>query len=175
MASSSDGWLIDCRQLYALADSLSVDSSEMRKAFHRGIMRAGSIVKKQAASNLRAVDYNGNLISNADFLANAILLKVWRSNRGALIALLDNRKVKIRFKGNTYRNPSFILRFINAGTAERYTRTGGRFRVPAGRGRMVQKPFFSTAVQQKLAEAQNSIEANITEAIRRIASKRQKP
>lgn len=170
------GWLVDAHQLYNMLDELDLNNKDFNKALRGAFNKSSRLIKVEAAKNLKQVSYDGGTIRNADFLSKAINILVYKSGRGAKIGLFDNRKSTIRYKGDTYKNPAYILRWINSGTDVRSVKVAGYYKkkLPINRGSMPSRPFFATAVQSKLNEAQDALENNIQNEIIKIANKKRR-
>ena len=143
---------------------LDFNSSEMKRAINRGLSISANIVKKQGIANLMTVEY-GKPLANADFLSKGISMGLWRKTRGATIGLFQRRDT-VTFKGQKYKNPSYLLRWIDAGTSVRKTKMG------YNRGVLGAKHFFSDAVEQSGSIAAENLADNVAKAIERIAAKR---
>ena len=84
---------------------------------------------------------------------------------GATIGLFQRRDT-VTFKGQKYKNPSYLLRWIDSGTTQRKTKKG------KNRGTLAAKYFFRTAIEQTGVKAANELETNILNSIDKIANKR---
>ena len=143
---------------------LDFNSSEMKRAINRGLSISANIVKKQGIANLMTVEY-GKPLANADFLSKGISMGLWRKTRGATIGLFQRRDT-VTFKGQKYKNPSYLLRWIDSGTTQRKTKKG------KNRGTLAAKYFFRTAIEQTGVKAASELETNILNSIDKIANKR---
>lgn len=171
---ANEGWLVDAHQLYQMLDELDLNNKDFNKALRGAFNKSSRLIKAEAARNLKQVSYDGGTIRNAAFLSKAINILVYKSGRGAKIGLFDNRKSTIRYKGDTYTNPAYILRWINSGTDVRVLKGRGKYPAGTNRGAMPVRPFFAMAVQSKYNEAQDALESNIQNEIIKIANKKRK-
>ncbi len=161
----NEGLLIDSKQVLQLFDELDMSHSDMRKAVNSGLRRAGNIITRQAKNNLKSVQYDGKNLANVGLLQAGVNILVWKKQRGATIGLIDNRKAKIKYKGGEYKNPAYLLRWINAGTKHRKTGKG------YNRGMLSAKSFFSDAVSQTSSQAEQTFMEAVNKAIVRISNK----
>lgn len=166
------GWLIDCHQMYQLLDDLDLKNKDLNMAFRRALSKSSKLIKKEASTRLRQVTYESGPINNPGLLSAAINVLVYKSGRGASVGLFDNRKSTIRYKGKTYENPAYILRWINCGTQVRRLKGRGKYPHGTNRGQMEERPFFATAAQDKHKEAQDILNDNIENEIIKIANKK---
>ena len=121
-----------------------------RTAVKAGMRRSLNIIKKKAVANYKAA-YPGS------DRYKYIHAKVYRTGTGAMIDLLF-------LKGNKEARP-YVLKFQNAGSKERGTKTGYY------RGVMPASHFFSEAVESTKSQAQNELMRNVNEAIIKKARK----
>lgn len=169
--ADNGGWLIDARQLYTLIDDLALSNKDLNKAMKKALSSSSRMIQTEAKKNLRSVSYKGGPIGNADFLSRGVNVLVYRSARTAKIGLFDNRKVTINYRGGKYKNPAYILRFIELGTGLRKLKGRGKYRF-GKRGILEARPFFAPAVEAKYKTAQDILESNIEKEIIKIANKK---
>ena len=167
----SEGVIIDASEFYKLADDLDVNGKEMSRAIKSGFRKSANIITRQAKQNLKSVYYSGKKLNNIDLLNKGVNIAIWKKGNGATVGLIDNLKSTIKYKGGEYRNPAYLLRWINQGTRERYTKQG----IGGGnkfRGMMMPRPFFDEAINQAKDRAEETLTENINNAIKRIAAKK---
>lgn len=169
--ADNDGWLIDARQLYTLIGDLDLSNKDLNKAIKKAMSSSSRMIQTEAKKKLRNVSYKEGPIGNADFLSRGVNIQVYRSGRTAKIGLFDNRKVTISYRGEKYKNPAYILRFIESGTARRELKGRGKYRY-GNRGILESRPFFAPAVEAKYKAAQDILESNIEKEITKIANKK---
>lgn len=154
---------VDSNKINALFNELNLDNKDRKKAIKATLRKSASIIRKQAQTNLvnaiPATRTAGVGKGGIRFkpLKNEINIAVYRNASGARIDLLDRRKPNSR---------AYMLKFFNSGTTDRATKKG------ANRGNIKATNFFSDAVNTKQKEAENSLEKDITDMIKRIASKK---
>ncbi|RHJ76224.1 hypothetical protein [Parabacteroides sp. AM08-6] len=168
----NEGWLIDAHQMYRMIDDLDLNNKDLKIAFRKALSTSSKLIKKEAATRLGQVVYKSGPIKNSSLLSVAININIYRSGRGATIGLFDNRKSTIRYKGETYKNTAYILRWINSGTKIRLLKGRGKYPRDTNRGKMEEKPFFETAVRVKIKDAQDILNDNIEKEIVKIANKK---
>lgn len=170
--SDNGGWLIDAHQLYRLIDDLDLSNRDMNRAMKKALAVSSRIIQVEAKKNLKGVSYKNGGIKNAGFLSKGIATAVYKSGRGANIGLFDNRKSTVSYRGGKYKNPAYILRFIELGTAVRELKGRGKYKKGTNRGVLEAKPFFSSAVQSKHKAAQDLLNDGIEKEIIKIANKK---
>ena len=169
-----NGWLIDAHQMYMMCDDLDLDSKDMNRAFRIALSVSSNMIKKDAANRLFAVSYKGGSLKNASFLQNGISVRVWKSGKGSKIGMTSRKDVRV--KKTVYKNPAFILRWIQNGTQQRFVlqKHTQWFKrgFPINRGQLEPRPFFSDAVAATQPAAQNALETNISNSLIKIANKK---
>lgn len=186
---------VDTSRINELFDRLNMSDKEAKNAIRRSLRESGNLVKNQTVADLKMVrNKDGSSLKWAG-LVNFLRVAVYRDASGVVVTGLDQRKKtneKLEKQG-IKKNPSFILRFINQGTKERYARryklkkvrkkglhyqkpgTGQRERNGNGlryRGHIRASWFFTTAWESKKDEAMSRLEDGIIRHIEKIASKR---
>lgn len=151
--------VVDVDKINRLLSQLN--DKEAKKAVKSALRKSALIIRKQAQQNLVAsFPVTKSPITKKGVaykpLKNEINIAVYRNASGARIDLLDRRKPGSR---------AFVLKFIELGTTERATNKG------ANRGNMKASYFFKGAVNAKMAEAENSLEQNIIDAINKVVDK----
>lgn len=154
--------IVDVEKINRLLTQLN--DKEAKKAIKAALRKSILVIRKGAQSNLVSLFPNANKpVTKGGIthkpLKNDINIAVYRNASGARIDLLDKRKKDSR---------SYILRFIELGTAERATKKG------ANRGNMKAYNFFGDAVTAKKTEAESMLEQNIVDAIKKIVNKNKK-
>ena len=168
------GWLIDAHQLYRLIDDLDLSNKDLNRAMKKALSSSSRMIQTETKKNLRGVSYKGGGLQNAAFLSRGVNVLVYKSGRGANVGLFDNRKATVKYKGDKYKNPAYILRWINSGTDVRSVEVSGYYKkkLPINRGSLVERPFFTTAVQAKYTAAQDTLSDNIDKELIKIANKK---
>lgn len=155
---------VDSSKINALFNELNLENKDRKKAIKAALRKSASIIRKQAQNNLvsavPATQTKGErkvkgVVKVFKPLKDEIHLKVFRDANGARVDLYDGRKKDSR---------AFLLKFFNSGTKER---TKGH-----NRGSINATNFFTNAVSSKRDEAANTLEQNITDMIKKVASKK---
>lgn len=151
---------VDAKKVNELLAALN--DKEAKKAIKAGLRKSAGIIRKQAQKNLVAVAPGAAHSSTKGGvtykpLKNEINIAVYRNASGARVDLLDKRR-----KGSR----AFMLKFFEAGTKERATNKG------ANRGSINASYFFKQAVEAKKSEAEQSLERNILESIKKVIAKK---
>lgn len=170
MADNS-GWLIDAHQLYRMIDDLDLSNKDLNRAMRKALASSSRMIQTETKRNLQGVSYKDGAIKNAAFLSRGVNTLVYKSGRGASIGLVDNRKVTVRYKGGKYKNPAYILRFIELGTDKRQVKGRGMYRF-GNRGVLEARPFFAPAVQAKYKAAKDILNDGIEKELIKIANKK---
>lgn len=155
---------VDAKEVDAMFVRLDFNSKEMKKAVSSGLARSSNVIKKQGIVNLRSVAYKQPL-PETGLLSKGISVGLWRKAAGSTIGLFQKRTA-VTYQGKKYKNPSYLLRWIDAGTSVRKTKKG------YNRGVLGAKHFFSDAVEQSGSIAAENLADNVAKAIERIAAKR---
>lgn len=160
----------------------NIQPTKLRTALRAGLRKSLNIITKQAKKNLKGVTKNYNRGSNkwGLKLIKGIVTKIYKKSES---------KYKItgvsEIIGQGKKNSDFRLKFFELGTVDRYIKNkstkpyahkkgykknvfGKKSTNGFGyRGRMKATPFFSTAVNSKKAEVEQSMEKNFQEALER--------
>ena len=170
---------VDAKDVMRMLSELKLTDKETKKAFKGGFRKSAGIIQRQARANLKGAHTKSGTI-NASSLLRFIRISVYKNGRGANVTALplNSRQAgKLNRKG--IKDKSFILRFFEGGTDERWTETKRRNGVVKGviktknyRGRITKTEFFARAVQAKQKEAEQNIHKFVSEQIERIAKKR---
>lgn len=143
---------VDADRLNKMLDRLT--SADTKKAMRQGIRKSASLIRNQAARNLKA-SINTTGKGGSKPLTKEITLRMYKGASGALIGIVDKRVANSR---------AFMLKFFNSGTKER--------RRGHNRGTIEPNYFFSNAVRDKSGEAFQMLEKNILDSIKKIADKK---
>lgn len=171
---------VDASQVRQLLKDLGLDNKETIKAFRGGFLRAATIIQRQAKTNLKNVTTKSGTLKSHQLLAY-IRKAVYKDGKGVYVtALPDNRaSTSKRLKKKGIKNKSFVLRFFEGGTEERWTETKRRkfgikgvIKTRNYRGRIQPTNFFSNAVKSKQKEAEQQVNRMIVERINQIVKKR---
>lgn len=170
---------VDARGVLRLISDLNLTEAETRKAFRGGYLKAANIIQKQAKTNLKEVQTKSGTLK-ADELTRYVRKGIYLSGRGAYItALPSTRKQARRLAKKGIADKSFILRFFEGGTEERWAETKRRKGVVKGviktknyRGRIDASHFFARAVMQRQKEAEGLVCKIIVERINQIVRER---
>lgn len=151
---------VDAKKVNELLAALN--DQEAKKGIKAGLRKSAGIIRKQAQKNLVAVAPGAAHSSTKGGvtykpLKNEINIAVYRNASGARVDLLDKRR-----KGSR----AFMLKFFEAGTKERATKK------EANRGSINASYFFKSAVQAKKSEAEQSLERNILDSIKKVIAKK---
>lgn len=170
--ADNGGWLIDAHQLYRMLDDLDLSNKDLNRAMRKALASSTRMIQTETKKNLRGVSYKGGSLQNAAFLSKGVNTLVYKSGRGASIGLFDNRKATVSYKGSKYKNPAFLLRFIEQGTNKRELKGRGKYPRGTNRGVLEARPFFAPAVQAKYKAAQDILNDNIEKELIKIANKK---
>ena len=151
---------INTDELFQMFEEIDPSGRIVKRMINHGLSQGGKIISEAAKKNLSSVSYKGPLPST-DYLALGVSMGLWRKTRGATIGLYM-RKDTVSYKGVKLKNPSYINRWINSGTAVRKTSKG------YNRGRMEARPFFNTAVSANVNAAAERVSATIAEDFNKL-------
>lgn len=154
---------VDAKKVNELLSALN--DQQAKKAIKAGIRKSAGIIRKQAQGNLVASVPGAKRSSSGHKpLKNEINIAVYRNASGARIDLLDKRRKESR---------AFMLRFFEGGTKKRELTGKKKSRYPIGtnRGSINASYFFKLAVDAKKSEAEQSLERNIIESIKKVIAK----
>lgn len=147
---------VDAKKVNELLTALS--DQEAKKGIKSGLRKSAGLIRKQAQKNLvSAFPGTGRSRTGRKPLKNEINIAVYRNASGARVDLLDKRR-----KGSR----AFMLKFFEAGTKERATKK------EANRGSINASYFFKSAVEAKKGEAEQSLERNILDSIKKVIAKK---
>lgn len=170
---------VDAKDVMRMLSDLKLTDKESKRAFKGGFRKAAGLIQRQARANLKGAQTKSGTF-NASSLLRFIRVSVYKDGRGANVSALPlTQKQAGKMKRKGIKDKSFILRFFEGGTDERWTETKRRNGVVKGviktknyRGRITKTEFFSKAVKSKQKEAEQNIHRFISEQIERIAKKR---
>lgn len=171
---------VDTREVLNLLKNLNLDTKETNKAFRGAFMKAGTIIQRQAKQNLKSVTTKSGTLKSAS-LVNFVRKAVYKDGRGVYVTALPDLRgsTSKRLAKKGLKNKSFVLRFIESGTEERWAGTKRRNGTIKGviktknyRGRIQASNFFSRAVSSKQKEAEQNLNRMIKEHINKIVKKR---
>lgn len=185
---------VDTSRINELFDRLNMSNKEAKNAIRRSLRESGNIVKNQTVADLKMVRNKDGSSLKWTNLVNFLRVAVYRDASGVLVTGLDQRKkTNEKLEKQGIKNLSYILRFINQGTKERYARryklkegrkrglhyqkTGAGQRERKGnglryRGHIRASWFFTTAWESRKDEAMSRLEDGIIRHIEKIASRR---
>lgn len=147
---------VDAKKVNELLTALN--DQEAKKGIKSGLRKSAGVIRKQAQNNLvSAFPGTGRSRTGRKPLKNEINIAVYRNASGARVDLLDKRR-----KGSR----AFMLKFFEAGTKERATKK------EANRGSINASYFFKSAVEAKKGEAEQSLERNILDSIKKVIAKK---
>lgn len=147
---------VDAKKVNELLAALN--DQEAKKGIKSGLRKSAGLIRKQAQKNLvSAFPGTGRSRTGRKPLKNEINIAVYRNASGARVDLLDKRR-----KGSR----AFMLKFFEAGTKERATKK------EANRGSINASYFFKSAVEAKKGEAEQSLERNILDSIKKVIAKK---
>lgn len=159
---------VDAKKVNELLAALN--DQEAKKGIKSGLRKSAGLIRKQAQSNLvSAFPGTGRSRTGRKPLKNEINIAVYRNASGARVDLLDKRR-----KGSR----AFMLKFFEAGTKKReldgknkLTKKKG-YPIGANRGSINASYFFQSAVEAKKGEAEQSLERNILDSIKKVIAKK---
>ena len=165
---------IDVARVNRLLKELNLSTGESRKALRRGLAASARIIQRQAKSNLNAVKNRASgttLVSNN--LKEWVRYVVYKRTLGFRVHIQESRG------SSKKENPSFLLKFFEEGTDDRFNKKVKKERMFSRRlrkerytGKISASHFFSTASKSKIGEAQSTLQKHIEKHIQKIASKR---
>lgn len=165
---------IDVARVNRLFKELNLSTDESRKALRRGLAASARVIQRQAKSNLNAVKNRASgttLVSNN--LKKWVRYVVYKRTLGFRVHIQESRG------SSKKENPSFLLKFFEEGTDDRFNKKVKKERMFTKRlkkerytGKITASHFFSTASKSKIGEAQSTLQKHIEKHIQKIASKR---
>lgn len=145
---------VDVAKVNALLSQLN--DKDSRKAIKSALRKSAGIIRKEAQRNWVAA------VPDGAKMKKEINLAVFRNATGARVDLLDKRKKDSK---------QFTLKFFDSGTKQREILGRGSVAAGANRGVIQATKFFANAVNSKKSEAENSLEQNIINSIRKVIDK----
>lgn len=165
---------IDVARVNRLFKELNLSTDESRKALRRGLAASARVIQRQAKKNLSAVQNqaSGTPLSTNN-LKKWVRYVVYKRTLGFRVHIQES-------KGSSKKeNPSFLLKFFEEGTDERFNKRikkgrmfSRRLRKERYTGKISASHFFSAASKSKINEAQSTLQKHIEKHIQKIASKR---
>lgn len=165
---------IDVARVNRLFKELNLSTGESRKALRRGLAASARVIQRQAKSNLNAVKNRASgttLVSNN--LKKWVRYVVYKRTLGFRVHIQESRG------SSKKENPSFLLKFFEEGTDDRFNKKVKKERMFTKRlkkerytGKITASHFFSTASKSKIGEAQSTLQKHIERHIQKIANKR---
>lgn len=171
---------VDASQVKRLLKNLNLNDKETQRAFRGGFLKAATIIQRQGKANLKSVSTKSGTLDYKN-LVGFVRKAIYKDGKGAYISALPDirRNTNKRLEKRGLKNKSFVLRFLEGGTEERWAGTKRRNGVLKGviktrnyRGRIQPTYFFSKAISSKKNEAEQSVNRMIVEQINRIVKKR---
>lgn len=165
---------IDVARVNRLFKELNMSTDESRKALKRGLAASARLIQRQAKTNLTAVQNkaSGTPLS-ANNLKKWVRYVVYKRTLGFRVHIQESRG------SSKKENPSFLLKFFEEGTDERFNKKVKKQRMFSRRlrkerytGKISASHFFSTASKSRIGEAQSTLQKYIEKHIQKIASKR---
>lgn len=165
---------IDVARINRLFKELNMNTDEARRALKRGLAASARLIQRQAKTNLGAVhnQASGTLLSTTN-LKKWVRYVVYKRTLGFRVHIQESRG------SSKKENPSFLLKFFEEGTDERFNKRIKKERMFSRRlgkerytGKISASHFFSTASKSKIGEAQSTLQKHIEKHIQKIASKR---
>lgn len=164
---------IDVARVNRLFKELNLSTGESRKALRRGLAASARVIQRQAKSNLNAVKNRASgttLVSNN--LKKWVRYVVYKRTLGFRVHIQESRG------SSKKENPSFLLKFFEEGTDDRYNKKVKKERMFTKRlkkerytGKITASHFFSAASKSKIGEAQSTLQKHIERHIQKIANK----
>ena len=165
---------VDVNRINRMFKELNMSTDESRKALRRGLAASARVIQRQAKANLSTV-YNmaSGTTLNATNLKKWVRYVVYKRTLGFRVHIQES-------KGSSKKeNPSFLLKFFEEGTNDRFNKKVKKERMFTRKlrkerytGRIYASHFFSTASKSKIGEAQSTLQKHIERHIQKIASKR---
>lgn len=165
--------VVDVDKVNRLLKDLKMSTPEARKAIRGALVSSARIIQRQARTNLMSVKNKDGSLLKSENLKGWVRYSVYRGNDG----------VRVHVQQSFFKkwNPSFLLRFFEAGTNDRYNRKlrAGRLKGRALRkkrytGRILESKFFSKSVEMRRRWAEEKLKYNLIRYIERIARKRKR-
>nr|DAZ36741.1 MAG TPA: hypothetical protein [Caudoviricetes sp.] len=165
---------IDVARINRLFKELNMNTDEARRALKRGLAASARLIQRQAKTNLGAVhnQASGTLLSTTN-LKKWVRYVVYKRTLGFRVHIQESRG------SSKKENPSFLLKFFEEGTDERFNKRikkermfSRRLRKERYTGKISASHFFSTASKSKIGEAQSTLQKHIERHIQKIANKR---
>lgn len=150
---------IDTSQWEALIGELN--ARQLKAAWKSGLRPSAKKIEKGVLTQLAAKH------PNAAKYSKELKVKIWSKGGGYTVGL---SRGQIEFAMNkagklVEYSHLYILRWLSAGTAERYTKKGAR------RGSIAASHFFREGVQQNIQPAIDGMAGDITKALQRAAQR----
>lgn len=177
MSSISSDYLditIDVAKVNRMFKELNMSTDESRKALRRGLAASARVIQRQAKANLNMVQNkaSGKTLASKN-LKKWVRYVVYKRTLGFRVHIQESRG------SSKQENPSFLLKFFEEGTDDRFNKKVKKERMFTRRlrkerytGKITASHFFSTASRSKIGEAQSTLQKNIEKYIQKIASKR---
>lgn len=177
MSSISNDYIeatIDVSKVNRMFKELNMSTDESRKALRRGLAASARVIQRQAKSNLNTVQNkaSGTPLSSTN-LKKWVRYVVYRRTLGFRVHIQQSRG------SSKKENPSFLLKFFEEGTNDRFNKEvkkeglfSRRLRKERYTGKIYASHFFSNASKSKIGEAQSTLQKHIERHIQKIASKR---
>lgn len=177
MSSTSSDYLditIDVGKINRMFKDLNMNTNDSRKALRRGLAASARVIQKQAKANLNMVQNkaSGKTLASKN-LKKWVRYVVYKRTLGFRVHIQESRG------SSKQENPSFLLKFFEEGTDDRFNKKVKKERMFTRRlrkerytGKITASHFFSNASREKIGEAQSTLQKNIEKHIQKIASKR---
>lgn len=177
MSSTSSDYIditIDVGKINRMFKDLNMSTNDSRKALRRGLAASARVIQKQAKANLNMVQNkaSGKTLASKN-LKKWVRYVVYKRTLGFRVHIQESRG------SSKKENPSFLLKFFEEGTDERFNKRikkermfSRRLRKERYTGKISASHFFSTASKSKINEAQSTLQKHIEKHIQKIASKR---
>lgn len=162
MADEAFTYEVYDQQLTALIECLT--PREITKATKSGLRPSAKVIQRGVVSQLATKH------PAAAKYSKEVAIKIWSKGGGYTVKLAQGKVgTKKNKKGVTVADSHiYILRFLSAGTAERYTKKG-KFR-----GSIKASHFFSEGVLDTIDQAANRISADVMKAFEKAVIKAKK-
>lgn len=165
---------IDVARINKFFKELDMSTDESRKALRRGLAQSARVIQRKAKANLNTVQNraSGTTLASTN-LKKWVRYVVYKRTLGFRVHIQESRG------SSKKENPSFLLKFFEEGTDDRFNEKIKKERMFTRRlrkerytGKITASHFFSTASREKIGEAQSTLQKNIEKHIQKIASKR---
>ncbi len=165
---------IDVARVNRMFKELNLSTDESRKALRRGLAASARVIQRQAKSNLSTVQNraSGTTLA-ATNLKKWVRYVVYKRTLGFRVHIQESKGASKK------ENPSFLLKFFEEGTDERFNKFVKKKRMFTRRlreerytGHIMWSHFFSNASRSKIGEAKSTLQKHIEKHIQKIASKR---